>query len=374
MIHRNLCACLIVMSGGALAAPRADAQSCSRPYFVEQSFPSAGPAQTSWRICWQGLPGWGVVITSAHFRKAPGAPWMRLFWDARVTEIFVPYHTGNPRYYDLSGFGFGLHSLTTSDCPASANGTLLGTGNEVCKELRPRGLAWKDNVGVRRGEELVLWGAIAAANYSYIVEWSFRDDGVVIGRVGATGANLPTRPWEAHMHNAMWRLDIDLNGFWGDAVYLGRHHETPPALTATDTEKLVPNEAALSWSSLRFDALHIHDGTLRNGRNHPSAFHLTPLRAGSGRHAEPWTRNDFWITRYAGSAEMRPANLPSYITPAQSVNSADVVVWYWGSIHHLTRDEDGTETTFDFSGVAQVMWGGFMLKPHNLFDGPPLWP
>jgi Cu2+-containing amine oxidase len=71
---------------------------------------------------------------------------------------------------------------------------------------------------------------------------------------------------------------------------------------------------------------------------------------------------------------MRPANLPSYIIPAQSVNSADVVVWYWGSIHHLTRDEDGTETTFDFSGVAQVMWGGFMLKPHNLFDGPPLWP
>src|SRR5687768_379431 len=83
-------------------AESGNAQSCSAPYLVQQSFPTAGAAQTSWRICWQALPGWGVVITSAHFKKTPAAAWMRIFWDARVSEIFVPYHPGSPRYYDLS--------------------------------------------------------------------------------------------------------------------------------------------------------------------------------------------------------------------------------------------------------------------------------
>jgi len=62
-----------------------------------------------------------------------------------------------------------------------------------------------------RGEELILWSALAAAWYNYVIEWAFRDDGVVIGRVGATSSNSPSDPWETHMHNPIWRLDVDLN-------------------------------------------------------------------------------------------------------------------------------------------------------------------
>ena len=92
----------------------------------------------------------------------------------------------------------------------------------VCKEVRDRGLMWKDFGGVRRGEELVLWGAINAANYRYIQEYTFRDAGVITARMGATGQNLPGAELTPHAHNAIWRIDIDLNGVTNNAARL-RH-------------------------------------------------------------------------------------------------------------------------------------------------------
>src|SRR3989442_10216103 len=180
-------------------------QLCSAPYFVEQSFPVGGAAQTTWRICWQTQPGWGLMITSAHFRKSPNAPFMRVFWDAYVSDIFVPYHPGSPRFYDLSGFGFDVTSVSAADCPAAVGGAVLA--GRVCKEVHDRGLLWKDDAQVRLGHEVVLWSAIDAANYNYIVEWTFRDDGVILGRLGATAVNLPAIPLTAHMHNAVWRVE-----------------------------------------------------------------------------------------------------------------------------------------------------------------------
>ena len=62
----------------------------------------------------------------------------------------------------------------------------------VVKEVRDRGLAWKDYAhGVRRGRELVIWGALEAGNYMYIMSYAFHDDGTIAFRVGATGQNLP---------------------------------------------------------------------------------------------------------------------------------------------------------------------------------------
>jgi Copper amine oxidase, enzyme domain len=220
-----------------LAASKAEAQ-CSAPYLVDQQFPTSGAAETRWRVCFQPLSGNGLAITGAWFQKSPSSGFIRVFWDARISEIFVPYHTGTTRYYDV-GYNFPMIQLTAADCPSSKGGTLLGPHAEVCKEVHDRGLAWKDDSNVRRGEEVVLWGALDAANYNYVIEWSFRDDGVVLGRVGATAQNASSMPYVAHMHGPEWRLDIDLNGFTGDSVYIGTHKET--GLTATDSMTLVAN-------------------------------------------------------------------------------------------------------------------------------------
>jgi Cu2+-containing amine oxidase len=358
--------------GGSLffsAARTAEAQ-CSAPYFVDQQFPTSGPPETRWRICFQPMSGNGLVITGAWFQKTPGSAFVRLFWDARISEIFVPYHPGGPRYYDV-GYNFSMISLSNNDCPAAKGGTILSPGNEVCKEVRDRGLAWKDDLNVRRGEEVVLWGALDAANYNYVIEWTFRDDGVVLGRVGATAQNAASMPTTAHMHGPIWRLDIDFNGFQGDSVYLGAHHEA--GLGATDTMTLIATESGQEWKAEEFTLLHIQDATLKNANGKSSSYHLMPIRLGSPRHDEGFTKKDFWVTRY-NPAEMWAPALLSYISPSQAVSNTDVVVWYYGAAHHQPRDEDGRITNGMWTGEAHIMWNGFMLMPHNLFDKTPLCP
>lgn len=369
MRHLRILAAALVMV--AASARGAHAQPCSSPYLVQQSFTSGGTT-TEWMICWQTPSTWGLVISSAFFRTAPNKPWMRVFWDARVSEIFVPYHNGQPwsRFMDLSVYIKGPETLVAADCPAAAGGTLLN--GVVCKEVKDRGIAWRTDTQVYRGRELVLWGSFKAANYRYLIKWTFRDDGVVLGEMAATGANLPSLPTTAHAHSAMWRLDIDLNGWPNDGVHRLVHTES--TLAATDTYVPVNTEQGLRWNPDEVTTLHIMDSTLKNARGSTSGYMLSAVRMASIRHQEPWTRNDFWVTRYNG-AEMRPDFLPTtYTNPAQPVMNSDVVVWYWGPIHHMFRDEDGVLSGNTFTGVAQTMWTGFMLKPHNLFDNVPFFP
>src|SRR5215469_13394021 len=126
------------------------------PNAITQNFPTAGPAQTTWLICWHEVAGNnslndpnGLVIGPVYFRKSPSAPFVRILWDMRVSDYFVPYHNGDAwlRFYDLSGFNFVLTSVAAADCPAAVGGTLLSP--HVCKELHDRGLMWKDFAGVR---------------------------------------------------------------------------------------------------------------------------------------------------------------------------------------------------------------------------------
>lgn len=354
----------------AASAGPASAQACSAPYLVQQTF-TRGAYSTEWMLCWSTPATYGLTVTAAYFRPGPGKPLIQVFYDARVTEIFVPYHSGSPRYYDLSGFNFPMMTLTTTDCPPG-QGTLLGTPTVVCKEVRDRGPAWKMSDGTSyRGQELVLWSALQAGNYVYLFRWRFRDDGMVVGEIGATGTNLPSKPTEAHMHNATWRMDIDLNGSPNDNAMLVSHVES--GLTATDPTTAIPTERGLTWDDLQFRSLHVFDSVLRNSRGSTSGFMLIPDRTGTARHQETWTQNDFWVTPFDPS-QMRPSGLPGYVSAGRSVNNTDIVVWYWGSAHHMFRDEDGTVSGGTFNGVAQAMWAGFMLKPQNLFDGPPFWP
>ncbi len=360
--------CLLLLTLPA----RAFAQ-CSGIHFIEQPFPTAGPEQTRWRVCWQEQVKNGLVITAAFFRTSPAAPWIRILWDGRISEIFVPYHDGSPRYYDVTNFTFSLVPVSSADCPASIGGSTLGSPAHVCKEVRDRGLAWKDYAQVRRGQELALWGALGAGNYNYVMEWTFRDDGVLMGRVGPTAVNLPSKPLMTHMHNPIWRLDVDLNGFPGDSVHFGTHTENLPGPTATDTDPLIATEQGKEWDPHAFNSMDVHDATLKNAKGHQTSYHLMPITSGLSRHDEAFTKKDFWVSLY-NPAEMEARNIVSYVSNNQSVSNADIVLWYKGSLHHHPRDEDGEFIGPNWHGEALVMWTGFMLMPHNLFNKTPLYP
>jgi primary-amine oxidase len=367
---------LVTMLGSA-SSPRVKAQTaapsmpCSGSNLIDQPFPTVGPEITHWRLCWEAIPGNGLLIHWAYFRPYPASPWIFVIWDARVSEIFVPYHTGEPRYYDV-GFLFPVTPIGSNDCPANLGGMVLA-GN-VCKEVHDRGLSWKADTEVYRGQEVVLWSALAAANYNYVIEWTFRDDGIVLGRVGATSHNLPGREMEAHVHNPIWRLDLDLNGGQNNSVDLETHKENLPGNTATDTETAITVEDGYEWNPHSFNALAVYDKSLVNGKGNRTSYQLIALpNGGLSRHQETFTQKDFWVTHY-NWYEMAARNLPLYVSQHRSVTNTDVVFWYKGSVHHHPRDEDGEIVDGAWHGVALIMWTGFMLKPHDLFDRTPFYP
>lgn len=183
--------------------------------------------------------------------------------------------------------------------------------------------------------------------------------------------NLPSKPMMPHMHNPIWRLDVDLNGFANDAVALGTHTES--GLLGNDTAPLIATEAGQDWEPHAFNTLDIMDANLKNGHGHQTMYRLMPMPTGLSRHQEAFTQHDLWVTLYDPS-EMSAKNLPAYVANQQNVSNADIVVWYKGSLHHHPRDEDGEFVGNTWQGEALVMWTGFMLMPHNLFDRTPLMP
>lgn len=340
---------------------------------ILQEFPAGGPMETAWRVRWAEGPGKGLYITGAWFRRSPDEAWLRVLFDARVAEIFVPYHTGSPRFYDLTGFGFGLENAVPAD--RGCCGRLIGDPPRVVWEVRERGLVWKNHAQVRRGQTLVLWGTIDAANYNYIVQYGFRDDGTIEFRLGATAENLPGRRDEAHMHNALWRIDVDLGEFWQNSALLARHVESTAGPSADDVVEPFNGgvEGGVAWNDLEFTEVTVVNTQRTNAQGRNIGYDLMPLRRGTARHQEAFSHYDLWVTRYRAT-ELDYTQLPAYIGNSESVTDTDIVLWHSSPLHHRVRDEDGRTVDGFWEGVALVMWGGFDLRPRNLFDGTPLYP
>jgi hypothetical protein len=354
---------LLLAALAVLPAIAAHAQQyCSDPYYVEQSFPTAGPEVTRWKLCWQVVNGANLVITGAWFRPAPAAPWIKILYDGRLSQLFVPYHTGSPRFHDVN-YGFPPVKLSTTDCVPPAK--IIGTNSETCRDVRDRGLMWKHKLKERRGEELALWSVLAAGNYDYIVEWVFRDDGVFGMRLGMTGIVWATL--DTHLHGTIWRLDMDLNGACCDTASLMSHKEV--GLTGVDSMTDVNNATGLKWDpSTAYNMLSIRDATLKNSKGHTTEWHLMPSRSGTPLHDETFTKNTFWVTPYVWSQTLAD-DLPTYVSGAPSTKNTDVVLWYYTGVHHIIRDEDLTAGST--AGMTLVMYDSYQLKPNNLWSQTP---
>lgn len=353
-----------------LGAAPASAQPCSPPHGIVQTFPSGGPEQTRWEICWQMDNRYGLVITHAAFRPSPSSRMIKVLFEGRVAELHVIYDTGF-EYFDITQTNPSYLPLTLGDCPLTV-GQILNT-NQVCRQLSDRGLAWRvkyaGNDRVRRGESLVLWGILHVSNYMYVIEWTFRDDGMIEGRVGATGRNLPSNERTGHVHNVTWRLDVDLDGSTGDTMYseawrwlFGRY--------ARHEVNTWTSEGSDIWYPENFKSWKVGDSTLRNSRGTPTEYHLMPLRYGNQRHQHAYLQRDIWGTVYRWG-ELVPRDLPRYANRERFTNT-DVVLWYTSGFYHHPRPEDGV---FYFQpGATPLMWAGITLKPWGLFDGTPLYP
>lgn len=397
--------------------PRADkggASSC----FIQSCLPSFCPGtspfwpnryclmatfpELQWRFCLYATQNAGLALGLVDQRRYPGGPWRRILYKAGMAEVFTPYHSGNPHFYDTQ-FGsldpnlqFGWHRAVTPAYlgPSSFLASLSGeTQPSVVGECRDSGPAWLCNGGlgnfIRRREEFVVWGLFDTGNYDFITEYGFRNDGTISMRAGATGYNSPAQPDGAHMHDILWRVDMDLNGPAGDTARVALHYEptSPDGLEAMDVDPLFDNgtEGFFPWEAENFTALLIED-TSTNAEGNRRGYELEAERTGSARHygsfsglPELWTQADFWVTRWHANEERTgfsafwtpPDNyLIPYVSNNESIVNQDLVFWYLASAHHHPTDEDRHQISPGVTdwAITGIHWSGFELKPHDFFD------
>ena len=305
---------------------------------------------TAWKVHYARGLHKGLYITGAWFKRDLAEDWIKILNDARISELFVPYHQHSyVRYFDLTSFSFPMAEVKAED--AGPFGTLMppfqgDTYATVVKEVRDRGIAWKDYAhGVRRGRELVLWGALEAGNYMYLMSYSFHDDGTIAFRVGATGQNLPGQRYEAHVHSAHWRIDIDLIDGRKNSAMLMKHVEDPAELERRGREGPVQRRHG-GRSGLGSQGIHDDPGRVgeeeRARRDDRLRLDAAPLRHAAAQRGSSRTTT-------SGSAGLTPigrleylfVNLPNIVKDEEIVEQADIVLWCNSAVHHEPRHEDG---------------------------------
>ena len=370
-------------------------------------------AETAWRTCISNQGRRGLVLGPTDLKRTPTSDWMRVIREAGVAEIFVPYHALQLRLYDHETTNArSVREVTPED--AGPTGTVLTLSGQsapqVVAETNDRGIVWlcKERRSIsRRGQELVLWGVQDAANYDFIIEYRLRDDGSIGFRLGATGYNNPffppTSTTEAHMHDVLWRIDVDLNGPGGDTAVEMTHVETAATpLLARDEEEPFNGgrEGAVQWDPLKFFTIGVEDTTL-NVHGNRIGYAMRIAAPGIARHygeaanlfrKEKFTQSDFAVTTFkqAERDALFDSNQVRYLQPdqyllgdgfvgfgiadAEPIENTNVVLWHRSSAHHDPHDEDHApgDPSNLMTGITNVHWQGVDLEPHNLFDYNPL--
>jgi Cu2+-containing amine oxidase len=384
-----------------------------------------------WSVCVMNKGRKGLAIGRVYMKSPYISGSRQILKELSLAELFVPYHDdpaypqdpAHPPYrpYDTNFCtgplpGCSLDVLSANQLPAAAGALLTLSGDTAPRaivEVRDYGIAWlckQTTSSIRRGAEVVIWGILDGDNYDNIVEYHFRDDGRIQVRMGNTGYNSNLQPLQGfvpHMHDALWRIDMDLAGPLNDVPSRTIHTEpTSPSLPlhATDSAFAGYHEEAFRWIEDEFTTVLVEDLFVTNTYGNPIGYELQPWdRKGASRHfgfGDNWTQYDFWVTAFHPGEDGSPyttnctvpdswasANCPhlapdiylginGYLDPSEvfPVPVPDTVLWYHSSAHHDVSDEDRAlgDPANEVRGVTLVHWHGFDLVPHNFFNANPL--
>jgi hypothetical protein len=142
-------------------------------------------------------------------------------------------------------------------------------------------------------------------------------------------------------------------------------------------------EGGVDWKPNEFTMIRV-ESEKQNARGERIAYDLMPMRSGTPRHKEDFTRHDLWVSRShpERAIEYLSVNLSNIVKDEEVVEQTDVVLWCNSASHHEPRHEDGMPNSAPriwpgddaWEGSALLMWSGFDLRPRNLFDRTPFYP
>jgi hypothetical protein len=383
----------VALLGGLLLwyYQRTDAQAganCSAPYLIDKSFANGA----RWQLCWEQRNLDGIVLRDVYF-TAPGGTQHRVLAQGSISQVHVPYDDNSARFHDITDDGFGnenLSDLTPAECPG---GTLLRDGSKdvLCQQVQGRGYAAKGLGTAETGEWLSLFSVSTSGEYNYIPVWRFLDDGSLEMEMGATGklqrfTTTTTFGWPvrsdntlgtSHIHNYYWRLDFDLGEEGADDLveefnYLVETGQATLRRVLGVTQLTTEAGRAIAPQTMR--SWRIRDGALTNAHGRAISYELAPMTVAHrdvGPSSEPWTANDFYVTKYNACEKYvshNPQtngcgnNLAAFVN-GESLANSDLVLWYGVTFHHIPRDED--------EPFMHAHWDGFRMTPRDWLDANP---
>lgn len=399
-----------------------------KPLIVSQP---EGPSFTvdGGKITWQG---WefhvsstareGFAIYNAKFKGR------QTFYRMALSEMTVPY--GDPRkpYHRKQAFDLG-------DCGFGTNGNQLALGcdclgvihymdgvgirntgepytlaNTICLHEQDNGLLYKhvnyrtQNSVVARKREFVVQTIATVANYEYIVNFKFVNDGSIDIEVRATGilSTMPidenvTVPWGTivgpnvmaayHQHILSFRLDPSIDGqnnsvCYDDTEALPMGEENPFGTGYIAKRQFVNVAGHIEQSPFTNRSYKIINENVINPVSKTPVGYKINMPAKQMILADPRSYNvkrakyatqQIWVTKYrdnelfaAGeftNQSTHDGGIGEWANYKDNVRNDDIVVWATMAFTHVPRVEDFP--------VMPVETYNIHLAPNNFFDRNP---
>jgi hypothetical protein len=398
----TLLACL----GALLLWPAIDVRQCVAGE-ITQYFPAAAAGETAprpesgWRIKYEilaaGTHNYGgsavwefqSVEFMRGYKPSGEEDWIKILNNLVLAEMYVPYYNGM-EIWDITGYFFNFVRAKVNYIPHQGiiSGRLLAD-NVVIAEVVDDNVRWMaTNDNIRRGQVLELWATLNAANYRYVIKYSFADDGTIHVRAGGTARNLRSVPVGdeegMHLHSPGWRLEFDLGAADANKIEIVEREPDPQSARATLVHRPFANgsEGGEIWNPEKFTTVMVTNARTmdRHDPAHNVSYKLVSLRSGSPRTFREHTKYDFWAVLSSPSEpnrssdrERRFAEIADYARNPEPLDGHAVALWTATALHHIPRTEDFGAKDYNASeGSAIMMWTGFDLMPHNLWDKTPL--
>ncbi|KAL1548609.1 primary-amine oxidase [Salvia divinorum] len=348
----------------------------------------------------------------------------RVMYRGFVSEVFIPYMDLTEEWYyrtffDSGELGFGVSAVPLvplKDCPKNAvfmdayftlgDGTPARTSNAFCIFQKHAG----DITEVRPESSLVVRMVSAVGNYDYIVDWEFKQTGIIRVTVGMTGllevkGSVYTHKEQIHEevygtilaentigvnhdHFLIFNLDLDVDGEANSLIKTNlKTSRVNKDISMRRSYWRAESEAAKTESDAR---IRLGSGATMVSVVNPNkktkignnvGYKLVPGSVAGTLLSDDdyaqirgaFTKYNVWVTPYNETEKWAGGlytdrshgddSLASWTKRDREIENKDIVLWYTLGFHHVPCQEDFP--------IMPTLTESFELRPSNFFEHNP---